>query len=212
MDAEQILPEAPLDVRFRILIIGRANAGKTSILQRVCDTTESPEVYSVDESGARNRVQLDPSMERGEHNIELELSFSSHNGYVFHDSRGFEAGEDGELKTVQEFVRRRSQERSLNDRLHAIWYCIPTDNDRPLLDIKHIDDICPDKNVPVIAVFTKYDQFKREIKMKLEDQPEGRDPAHFDDDVENIFKEHFLDNLKGSPPFVRLESRAFVTT
>ena len=34
-----------LNVRFRVLIIGRANAGKTSILQRVCDTTESPVIY-----------------------------------------------------------------------------------------------------------------------------------------------------------------------
>jgi GTPase SAR1 family protein len=32
-------------VRFRVLIIGRANAGKTSILQRICETTESPIVY-----------------------------------------------------------------------------------------------------------------------------------------------------------------------
>jgi hypothetical protein len=61
-------------------------------------------------------------LQRGEHNIDLELSFSSHNGYVFHDSRGFEAGDDRELQIVQEFVRRRSQEKSLNDRLHAIWF------------------------------------------------------------------------------------------
>ena len=33
------------NVKFRVLIIGRANAGKTTILQRVCDTTESPEIY-----------------------------------------------------------------------------------------------------------------------------------------------------------------------
>jgi len=32
-------------INFRVLIIGRANAGKTSILQRVCDTTESPTIY-----------------------------------------------------------------------------------------------------------------------------------------------------------------------
>ena len=42
---------APMDRRripkiaFRVLIIGRANAGKTSILKRVCDTTESPVIY-----------------------------------------------------------------------------------------------------------------------------------------------------------------------
>jgi hypothetical protein len=62
----------------------------------------------------------------------------------------------------------------------------------------------------VIAVFTKYDQFRRNIKMKLEDQ--HRDLADIDDDVENIFNEHFLDKLKGSPPFVRLESKDLVTT
>jgi hypothetical protein len=61
----------------------------------------------------------------------------------------------------------------------------------------------------VIAVFTKYDQFKREVKMKLEDQ--DRDPAHVDDEVEHMFKEYFLDSLKGSPPFVRLESKDFAT-
>jgi GTPase SAR1 family protein len=33
------------DVPFRVLIIGRANAGKTSILQKVCETTGSPIIY-----------------------------------------------------------------------------------------------------------------------------------------------------------------------
>jgi GTPase SAR1 family protein len=32
--------------RFRILVIGRANAGKTTILQRVCNTRENPEIYN----------------------------------------------------------------------------------------------------------------------------------------------------------------------
>jgi hypothetical protein len=32
--------------RFRILVIGRANAGKTTILQKVCNTTEEPVIYS----------------------------------------------------------------------------------------------------------------------------------------------------------------------
>ena len=32
--------------RFRVLIIGRANAGKTTILQRVCNTTEQPRIFN----------------------------------------------------------------------------------------------------------------------------------------------------------------------
>ena len=31
---------------FRVLIIGRANAGKTTILQRVCNTTEQPKIFN----------------------------------------------------------------------------------------------------------------------------------------------------------------------
>jgi hypothetical protein len=61
-------------------------------------------------------------VQRGEHNIEDEHIFSRHDGYVFHDSRGFEGGSDDELKTAQDFVSRRSQERQLKNRLHAIWF------------------------------------------------------------------------------------------
>ncbi|KAG2099548.1 uncharacterized protein F5147DRAFT_539210, partial [Suillus discolor] len=32
--------------RFRILIIGRVNAGKTTVLQRVCNTRDNPEIYN----------------------------------------------------------------------------------------------------------------------------------------------------------------------
>jgi hypothetical protein len=60
-------------------------------------------------------------LQRGEHNVEDELVFTNHPGYVFHDSRGFEAGGEEELKTVQDFVRRKSRATRLKDRLHAIW-------------------------------------------------------------------------------------------
>jgi hypothetical protein len=104
-------------------------------------------------------------VQRGEHNIEHELIFTNHDGYIFHDSRGFEAGGKKELEIVQDFVHRKSRERRLKDRLHAIWfvvvpvgihgckftrlalrYCIPMDNNRPDLDLKYFERICPDKN------------------------------------------------------------------
>jgi hypothetical protein len=65
-------------------------------------------------------------VQRGEHNIEDELRFSSNRGYVFHDSRGFESGDDTELEIVQDFVRRMSRKKRLGDRLHAIWFVIVT--------------------------------------------------------------------------------------
>jgi hypothetical protein len=61
-------------------------------------------------------------VQRGQHDIEDELIFTNHDGYVFHDSRGLESGSEDELKIVQDFVSRKSQERRLNDRLHVIWF------------------------------------------------------------------------------------------
>ncbi|KAG2113747.1 uncharacterized protein F5147DRAFT_570991 [Suillus discolor] len=72
--------------RFRILVIGRANAGKTTILQRVCKTRDNPEIHN----SAGEKVDI--TMLRGLHDIENETVFRSNPGFVFHDSRGFEAG------------------------------------------------------------------------------------------------------------------------
>lgn len=40
---------------FRILVIGRANAGKTTLLKRVCNTTDEPCIYDEDN---KNLVRL----------------------------------------------------------------------------------------------------------------------------------------------------------
>ncbi|KAH9000532.1 hypothetical protein EDB86DRAFT_2801994 [Lactarius hatsudake] len=186
------------EVQFRVLIIGRANAGKTSILKRICETTESPVIYRGGEE-----VKLDPSMDRGEHRIDDELVFSNHRGYVFHDSRGIEAGSAEELDTLRKFIQQKCGGVRLRDRLHAIWYCVPMDNQRPQLDLKFFNDICPERNVPVIAVFTKYDQFRRNVRMHVQDFGSP------DDDVldveEKQFQEHYVSPLGDDVRFVRLE-------
>jgi hypothetical protein len=60
----------------------------------------------------------------------------------------------------------------------------------------------------VIAVFTKYDQFKCDIIFKMEDQ--GHDPALFNKELERIFREHYLADLRGTPPFVCLEGEGII--
>ncbi|KXN80862.1 hypothetical protein AN958_07084 [Leucoagaricus sp. SymC.cos] len=185
------------DIKFRVLIIGRANAGKTSILQRVCDTTESPEIYR-QVRGRRKR--------RGEHNITDELIFTNHDGYLFHDSRGIESGSEDELKVIKDFIREKSTEKRLRDRLHAIWYCIPMDNQRPSLDLKYFSSICLDRNVPLIAVFTKYDQFKDDIEIRLEDDGVANWKTEAPTEAERVFQEEYLGKLGETPQFVRLES------
>jgi len=99
-----------------------------------------------DSQGDCKQVKLDPTMERGLHNIDDEVVITDRDCYVFHDTRGFESGSEVEREIIREFVHRKSRGKRLKNRLHAIWYCIPTDNNRPSLDIKYFENICPDKN------------------------------------------------------------------
>ncbi|KAN0126343.1 hypothetical protein V8E53_015132 [Lactarius tabidus] len=199
MDAKQTRNRFS-DLQFRVLVIGRANAGKTSILQRVCETTESPTIYRGNEE-----VTLNPSMNRGEHCIDDALVFSDHNGYVFHDSQGIEAGDKVKLETLKEFIRRKCGEKRLGDRLHAIWYCVPMDDHRPGLNLRFLRDVFPDQNVPVIAVFTKYDQFLFNVEMDVSDDPDKYPDSTVAQVAENRFQDFYLHPLGDDVRYVLLE-------
>ena len=62
----------------------------------------------------------------------------------------------------------------------------------------------------MIVIFTKYDQFRREMYYKLEDSGFDEDPVLLDTEVERMFNEHYRHMLRDSMPFVRLESEDFV--
>ncbi|KAG2115666.1 GTP-binding protein [Suillus cothurnatus] len=148
--------------RFRILIIGRANAGKTTILQRVCKTRETPVIYNskgekIDPTVLMASREVGP--QRGLHDIENEMVFQNNPGFVFHDSRGFEAGGQPEFDKVKAFIARRSKEKHLNDRIHVIWYCIPMDEDGRSFteaEVKFFSQ-CDTGSIAVIVLFTKFD-------------------------------------------------------
>jgi len=144
--------------RFRILIIGRANAGKTTILRAICNSTENPEVYD-GEGNEINLNQVEGTRGRGMHNIENELIFRSNNKFVFHDSRGFEAGSEDEFQRLKEFITDRAKTTFLKKRIHAIWYCIPMDKlDRAIQrSEERFFDECDTGKIPVVVLFTKYD-------------------------------------------------------
>ncbi|KAJ7241385.1 GTP-binding protein [Mycena rebaudengoi] len=154
--------------RFRILVIGRANAGKTTLLKRVCNSVEEPKIYDeVDEGLSSSLVYLCSSddFQRGEHNIENQMIFKSNPGFIFHDSRGFESGALEESEKAKNFIKTRAASSSLAQQLHAIWYCLPmADTTRPILKT---DEEFFDLEVPVIAIFTKCDGLFTEVRGAL---------------------------------------------
>ena len=49
------------------------------------------------------------------------MIFASNPQFIFHDSRGFEAGGEDELGIVKDFIEERAKEGRMRDQLHAIW-------------------------------------------------------------------------------------------
>ncbi|KAI6127887.1 GTP-binding protein [Pisolithus croceorrhizus] len=146
--------------RFRILVMGRANAGKTTILQRVCNSTDKPEIFDVEGN------------KRGYHDITHEFVFKSNPGFVFHDSCGFEAGSTKQFEQMKEFVVDRATTGRVNERVHAIWFCIPmTDYHRTITaaEEKFFNE-CDTGHVPVMVLLTKCDSLEVDAIQELQDE------------------------------------------
>ncbi|KAF8325715.1 hypothetical protein F5887DRAFT_1065308 [Amanita rubescens] len=116
-----MLREHYLCPHFRILVMGRANAGKTTILEKVCGVAR----------GTRPIIYYGSKL-RGKHDIEHQITYPGSN-FIFHDSLGFESGSTEELGITWKFIEKKSAETELKNQLHAIWYCIPMDDPRPIL-------------------------------------------------------------------------------
>ncbi|KIK14515.1 hypothetical protein PISMIDRAFT_687869 [Pisolithus microcarpus 441] len=164
--------------RFRILVMGRANAGKTTILQRVCNTTDQPEILN-GKGEKLNATAVQGSLTRGEHNIEDELVFQSNPRFVFHDSRGFEAGSEQQFNMMKKFVMDRAKTSKLDERIHAIWFCIPLNESHRLVmaaERKFFDE-CDTGYVPVIVLLTKADTLSLDAVQELMNKGMSLDDA-----------------------------------
>jgi len=155
----KMLREQYLCPHFHILVMGRANAGKTTILEKVCGVAKGtkPIIYGKDgKKLAMSATHLMASIERGLHDINHQITYPGSN-FIFHDSQGFESGSTDELKAVWKFIRTRSAETELKNQLHVIWYCIPMDSPRPILPAELEFFNKGTGRVPLVVIFTKFD-------------------------------------------------------
>ncbi|KAG1823184.1 hypothetical protein EV424DRAFT_1397180 [Suillus variegatus] len=152
-------------VRFRVLILGRANAGKTTILQKVCNTMEHPEIY--DNKGNKiDAVVVESSIKCGNHDIENEM--------VFKSNPGFEAGSEEEFENMKKFISEHIHATKLEELIHAIWYCIPMDEHCRTFqrsEEKFLE--CDTGHIPVVVVFTKFEALRPVVYGKTKMQLKG---------------------------------------
>ncbi|KAG6829399.1 hypothetical protein H0H87_011528, partial [Tephrocybe sp. NHM501043] len=102
-------------------------------------------------------------IEAGYADIDKEIYSKENPLFILHDSRGFEQGDDANVKIVQRFINDRSKMPLIKDKLHAVWLCIDIPLAGGRLLESGIEQFLKLKiegklgHVPVIAVFTKYD-------------------------------------------------------
>jgi hypothetical protein len=98
------------------------------------------------------------------------------------------------------------------------------DGHRPGLDLKFHKNICPDQNgasllrtfmtlfvtqnfqVPVIAVFTKYDQFLCNVEIDIDDDPDKYSNRSVSEVAEERFQKYYLHPLGDNVGYIQLES------
>jgi len=64
---------------------------------------------------------LTSSYQRGIHDIRRPFAFRTNPEFIFHDSPGFEAGDEKQLQEVLAFIEEKAKSTEVHDQLHAIW-------------------------------------------------------------------------------------------
>ncbi|TFK48699.1 hypothetical protein OE88DRAFT_1634323 [Heliocybe sulcata] len=184
--------------KFRILVVGKANSGKTTLLKKFCMSDEEPVVR--DMSGRSVSSCVITTTKRGLHDINHEISYPTSPGFVFHDSRGFESGGTAESKILYDFLENRSRRNKLHERIHAVWFCIPAGQARALgaAELEFFKHSA--HGIPVIVIFTKWDvQIQHAINF-LRHQGKTRQQAK--EEAARFAEEYFarqLQDIQDSP-------------
>ncbi|KAI0246085.1 hypothetical protein BJV78DRAFT_197290 [Lactifluus subvellereus] len=128
----------PDNFRFRILVVGKSDSGKSSLINSIFKVETAPTSANAD--------------------INVGFPHPDNGRLIVHECPGFEPGSAQNFPSIREFITRRTKaDLSQLERLHTIWVCVPTLDliDGTLGD--GVEEILSMQKVPVVLVFTKFD-------------------------------------------------------
>ncbi|KAJ7656143.1 hypothetical protein DFH06DRAFT_1200202 [Mycena polygramma] len=173
--------------RFRIVSVGGAGVGKSSLIN--C-------VFQVNDAKVSD-------FKPGDAIIDQEITSETNPLFVLHDSKGFEPTDLSTFNVVREFLLNRSDDGlDLKDRLHAVWLCIQT----PIAGARVVETadeaflkLAHEHRIPVVVVFTQYDLLVR----KFTEDSENQAQLEFDRSVKSL--ENAVARLKiEMPPYINV--------
>ncbi|KAK0637445.1 hypothetical protein B0T17DRAFT_482016 [Bombardia bombarda] len=141
---------------FRILVLGNAESTKQEIFSHV---------FGVDLEKKLLADAFDTA-----HAVPQPLDLHSQNGgLTVYTSANFGTGDESAYARACDFIGSSFQEEAGdNDRIHCIWYCVAADESRDVHPLEarffaNLASIAP--HVPVVLLFTKYDDFVAQVQV-----------------------------------------------
>ncbi|KAG1807811.1 uncharacterized protein BJ212DRAFT_1485389 [Suillus subaureus] len=102
---------------------------------------------------------------RGDVDINKQLFTTDNSKFVLHDGGGFESGDGNSVSIVKDFIARRLEMPDLEDKLHAIWLCIPIPRIKECLLESGVQDFLRSRkqvlgrDIPIVVVLTQFDLY-----------------------------------------------------
>ncbi|KAK3905461.1 hypothetical protein C8A05DRAFT_12704 [Staphylotrichum tortipilum] len=143
--------------KFRILVLGSPESTKQELFTKI---------FGVD----LEKILVDEGFSSG-HDIEEQLSLHGQNARLaIHTCLNFGTGDKKAYARVRDFlVSRSTPSTQQEDRIHCIWYCVASEEDRAVSELEeHFFSIgrpSAAPGVPLILVFTKYDEFVSQVQL-----------------------------------------------
>lgn len=170
--------------KFRILVLGNPESTKQELFSRI---------FGVD-----LEKKLVSDAFESNHDINNELFLAGQNERLaIHTSPNFSAGDEDIYHTVCDFLTKRSASPNLADHVHAIWYCVASQETREIsaLERKFFASdwiaVAHVHHVPIVLAFTKYDEFVSQVQMDWMRRSAG------DSGLSKVAVGHILRDLSG---------------
>jgi hypothetical protein len=158
----------------------------------------------------------------GDATIDKEIFSDANRQFVLHDSRGFEAGEVGNLQIVKDFIDKRNAMPDIKDKIHAIWLCFGIPSAGGRIFETGVEKFLKWKvtgklgTIPIIAIFTKYDELITRANWQMDPSlrqtlDEGRISELLKQDADAALKKVCIDpfekQVKKKVPYITVSTR-----